>query len=158
MALLSAYDVVTADSAVTVAALAELGILLVQRNALTCFCAVGVDSEADGVGRSRLCLDSLNSLVDVLNQLVDATDDDNAFGAVKNRSNAVGVAVDVVEFAVFGDSVGACEERVGAEGLAVNLLNLLAGNALARTVEVVVISRTDNIINSRLLECDGTAV
>ena len=139
MALLRTDNIVAADPAVTVAALAHLRVFFVQRNALTRLRAVGIDSETDGIWRRRLCLDSLDSLSDVPDELVHAADDDNALGTVENSRYTVRIAVDIIKLAVFGDGVGACEKRVGTEGLAVYLLNLLAGDALARAVEVIVI-------------------
>ena len=157
MALLGADDIVAADPAVAVAALAELGVLFVQRNALACLGTVGVDAETDGIRRRRLGLDALDRLADIAHQLIDAADDDHALGAVEDRGDAVGIAVDVVQLAVFSQGVGAREERVGAEGLTVDLLDLLTRDTRTGTVEIVVIRRSDDIVHAGLLQGHGTA-
>ena len=82
MALLSAYHVIAADSAVAVAALAHLRVFFVQRNTLTCLCAVGVDAETNGIRRRRLCLYSFNRVTYVLNLLIQSATDVHGLGAL----------------------------------------------------------------------------
>ena len=89
VALLSADYIITADSSRTVTAVADFGIFFIKRNALACLGTVGTAVEADRVGRSSDCLYTLDSLVDVLDNLVITANKHNALGSVKYRGNTV---------------------------------------------------------------------
>ena len=156
MALLGADDVVAADPAVAVTAGTHVGILLLERNAGACFGAGRFNAESHGVGRRRLGLDAADRLVDILHQLVDAANADHALGSEHDRRHAVGIAVHVVELAVFGHGVGAGKECVSRKNLTVESVGFLRCFAGA-SVEKIVVAGRDNVIHAGLLERDRAA-
>ena len=68
------------------------------------------------VDRSGNISRALHCRIDIVADLVHADDEDNVLGALGDRGNSVGIAVNVYEDAVISHGVAACEEIVSIVG------------------------------------------
>lgn len=117
------------------------------------FAAGGCQVEALGVDGCGFVAGAFHRVVDILGHFVDADDQDEFFGAVCVGADAVCVAVDVYEYAVFGDGVGAAHEYVGVVCEELGCAFVGAG-ALA----VLVVAGFDGVYEADFNDGHGAAV
>ena len=157
MTLTGADDIVAADAILAAAAVAHERSVRADGEALAVMAAIGLATEALGVlGRGK-GLYAVGSLVEVLDYLVIAADEDDLLGAVQIGRNAVRVAVDIIQQAAGCYGVGRAEVGIGKERLAVDLLDFFAGSGLG-TVEIVIVAVADELDQTALLYGLGAAV
>lgn len=104
-ALVSRDDIIAADPAFAAAACGHISAGF-DRDTFAGLSAGGAAVQPVGIGGSSAALHTKESFVYIADDLIVSDDKDDHFGAEADGGDTVGIAVYVIDLAVFGDCIG----------------------------------------------------